>query len=909
MTDMNDYFRLQTPDGEVKKIIDSNGQIIWRRAIEKETTELSFEGTRNTQLKTLEQYGLVTQPPKVYYDSLTQKGKCTQDGTPTSSAPVDIMCNNGAIKWDSVNQRVYTDGTPEVLTVFENLLNTETNITGKYIKGDGRIGTASDTQYTDLIPVKAGETYVCSFISGRNSGDDRLHAYDENGTWVKQLASESASGQQGLKIAMTVTIDSGISYVRLTYGITDTEARVEKTNYDQLINTFYLAADTSNGPIIKDYSSPIQSPHNGSWKVGVFFEAIPGVEYAFLHDVFQNGTYVSGNILHVGFYEKEEDVTDEHKCLSRLRGVKYFTVPNEAHYVVIEFDGSKPFIFSYVGVVKVDSGYQRQTASVPMLLSVGDVRDEVELITGTYTHRCAACEYDGTQDVGDTYLSTTGGKDIGAIIVYPLATATTEQITAQHITMSSNSEVIVVANVPDIETEIGHSEYITPSPEYPLPLFCNNGELKWDGTEVVADGTPEVLTVSGENLLNTATNITGYYIGSNGSIGTAGDAQYTDLIPVKEGETYVCSLVSGRNNGTNRLHGYNANGGWVKQLSFVSASEQQGARLIMATTIDSGISYVRLSYGITDTEAMLCHVDSSIRISVDGYYSGGQSSNAAYAYRDVPIQSPYTTPYEYRGPAIVFGVLPGKIYGVEENAVTNYTKIVYSCYNNIEDVNDTSKAVSRGNGNAFLAPNDANYAVVAYINSASGKTFTFDKQYVSEQNGAYQPYVPLQTASVPMLLSVGDIKDEAELISGIKTSRVGVKVLTSADISSFSDGCFFVNITDKLGGKTELLSTHFEYTADSSNAISAGQMGSASDSSSTSISTYYKVSGVSTQAEAEAWVDEQSDLGTPIIVLYPLATETTESITPQPIQQNIGYNFVNSSTSIFGGYLVTYYGE
>lgn len=49
--------------------------------------------------------------------SLTQYGLCTQATTPTPDSPVDIVCNNGTIKWDSVNQRVYTDGTLEVLTV------------------------------------------------------------------------------------------------------------------------------------------------------------------------------------------------------------------------------------------------------------------------------------------------------------------------------------------------------------------------------------------------------------------------------------------------------------------------------------------------------------------------------------------------------------------------------------------------------------------------------------------------------------------------------------------------------------------------------------------------------------------------------------------------------------------------
>ena len=284
-------------------------------------------------------------------------------------------------------------------------------------------------------------------------------------------------------------------------------------------------------------------------------------------------------------------------------------------------------------------------------------------------------------------------------------------------------------------------------------------------------GTHEVLTVSGKNLLNPATNITGKYIASSGVISNGDDAQYTDLIPVKAGETYVCSLVSGRNSGNNRWHAYDANGTWVKQLAYVSATGQQGAKLAMAVTIDSGISYVRLSYGITDTEAMICLADSSTQISADGYYVGLYTNNAAVAKRNAPIQSPYTSEYQFHGPAIVFSVLPGKIYAGKTNAVTNYTKIGYACYNNIEDVADQTKAVSRGEGAAFVAPDGANYAVFAYINSSSGVTFTFDEPYASEI-GDYQPYVAPQIASVPMLLSVGDVKDEVELIAGTFTRRV-----------------------------------------------------------------------------------------------------------------------------------------
>ena len=104
------------------------------------------------------------------------------------------------------------------------------------------------------------------------------------------------------------------------------------------------------------------------------------------------------------------------------------------------------------------SGAADQTASVPMLLSVGDVKDEAEIISGLVTRRVAACLYDGTQPIGDVYMSTTGGKDLGAIIVYPLDEPVTELVTAQPLNTSEGTNTVnVTAEVSPIELE---SEYM-----------------------------------------------------------------------------------------------------------------------------------------------------------------------------------------------------------------------------------------------------------------------------------------------------------------------------------------------------------------------------------------------------------------------------------------------------------------
>ena len=51
-------------------------------------------------------------------------GKCSQTGTPTTSNPIDIVCNNGTIKYNTGTSSFYTEGTVE--TVTDSLNNTAT---------------------------------------------------------------------------------------------------------------------------------------------------------------------------------------------------------------------------------------------------------------------------------------------------------------------------------------------------------------------------------------------------------------------------------------------------------------------------------------------------------------------------------------------------------------------------------------------------------------------------------------------------------------------------------------------------------------------------------------------------------------------------------------------------------------
>ena len=70
------------------------------------------------------------------------------------------------------------------------------------------------------------------------------------------------------------------------------------------------------------------------------------------------------------------------------------------------------------GTAEVITATSGDTAGAVDLLAVGSVADTQDIVSGEVTRRTAAILYDGTQDVGKPYLSSTGALDVGAIIVH-----------------------------------------------------------------------------------------------------------------------------------------------------------------------------------------------------------------------------------------------------------------------------------------------------------------------------------------------------------------------------------------------------------------------------------------------------------------------------------------------------------
>lgn len=199
----------------------------------------------------------------------------------------------------------------------------------------------------------------------------------------------------------------------------------------------------------------------------------------------------------------------------------------------------------------------------------------------------------------------------------------------------------------------------------------------------------------------------------------------------------------------------------------------------------------------------------------------------------------------------------------------------------------------------------AKYLIIDYSRRDSSSTRTHDEQFADFMlvEGAvsealpYEPYRAPQTATVPDLFAVGDYKDEADIISGVVTRRVGKVALTS-DLPWFKvtgqTGLFGVPVADGKWAANQLaVSSHYAGTVATNasmpdNTIKATH---ASTLAPNRISIYVKDTTHGTSLDTfKAWLDAAG-----VIAIFPLVTPVTESITPQALRTVDGATVVDSS--------------
>ena len=164
------------------------------------------------------------------------------------------------------------------------------------------------------------------------------------------------------------------------------------------------------------------------------------------------------------------------------------------------------------------------------------------------------------------------------------------------------------------------------------------------------------------------------------------------------------------------------------------------------------------------------------------------------------------------------------------------------------------------------------------------------------------------TATTEMLLKVGDYQDVQSIIDGVVTRNVGIKVLDGTEnwsVNSTSNAPFRITISDMEYSKTIGLDnifgicSHFQAVANTASWVNYNNMVSVIENSRNVCFRY--LSGISNVNTFKQFLADQYAAGTPVIVIYPLATPTTESVTGQTLQVTDGDNVLEITQASLTG--------
>lgn len=368
---------------------------------------------------------------------------------------------------------------------------------------------------------------------------------------------------------------------------------------------------------------------------------------------------------------------------------------------------------------------------------------------------------DFKQWVADQYNAGTP-----VIIVYPISSATTSTVSKQLLTKSPVTQTAgSISNMTITTTESSHT---TPTPQQPLQINCNNGELK------IFYG--EKFTTVGET--------TGYLIDIEtepyGVPRANANYNTTDYIFLKAGEYTAVFTEAGSGYRAFRMWSYELDGTPIERI-FNKYAAQSGTPFTFTLTSDS---YVRVSYRVSMT-------------------------------------------------------------------------------------------------NISIAPTNP----ILYV---EGTTETVEIDTTGD------------TATAERLFAVGDYKDVQSVINGNVTRNVGIKVLDGTeDWSLFNsdNNVYTINIPDAKGqsdwSTRGAWCSHFLYWISNTTPMAINTSpNTVWFNSSKDFRTKVSTSIATTTASFKQYLADQYSNGTPVIVVYPLATPTTETVTGQPMNIQAGTNVV-----------------
>ena len=454
---------------------------------------------------------------------------------------------------------------------------------------------------------------------------------------------------------------------------------------------------------------------------------------------------------------------------------------------------------------------------------------------------------------------------------------------------------------------------VVPTPDEPLSIISNNGAIKYSANMA---------------NVNEQTALVGYYISSSGVVtADSNNWIYQDFIPVKPSTTYTLTMSSSVYYVTISEYSTADDSGFI-----IRKAGSSGDNTTLTITTESTTNYVRFG---TNLDRSAVTLDRVLAInwmlnqgnsmpyapySPTGIYTDGTVETVEVTGKNLFDQATatrYQTSWSNAGSgywqavsdsyAVTYGcyVKPNTTYTLSKKGgsrliITGYTTKTEPSSEQTTPADykiktDTTETID--GSYTFTTPADCTWILFGLRQNNSSFTFPYDVQLeLGSTATTYAPYFNGGTATAEMLLKVGDYQDIQSVLDGVITKNIGVLILNGTESWQVASGTgfrqFYSSATQGvIANSVSLMSTIAPYGCTASTRADY-DFGCYSGGTGNLCFQMVGSSTINTTTDWTNYLSEQYQNNTPVIVVYPLAESTTESVTPQPLTIQAGTNIV-----------------
>ena len=419
---------------------------------------------------------------------------------------------------------------------------------------------------------------------------------------------------------------------------------------------------------------------------------------------------------------------------------------------------------------------------------------------------------------------------------------------------------------------------VVPTPSDPLDIYCNNGKLKFR-KELTVDSTRIYAFINTDNRWTGAND--SYTIRVPVTVGKKYRMYFTTTDNAVVGNIFRCGFTD--SDQTPTILGATAN------IPLIETNFRSSPQSTSDITVTASGKYMVIQLGASFAADI---INNQFKVAYEDVYTDGPIETIAITTRNLNNDATNVEGYyiaedgtitagESHCYSAIIPVISGQTYtwsGICAGSSFNYKRV----HGYIDGVWNQQIDSARINGQDPFA---ITFTVPAGINGIRISHFKNDTDTQVEVGSTKTAYVAYNncTATVNNLFAIGNCKDVQEIITGVTTHNVAVKVFNGTENWVKGSNSMYLDLgadikTDIVDGS---ICSHYQYSTETAQNMPDGSFKIGSGANTDRL--LVKLIPLPTDAATyKSWLAAQCTAGTPVIVVYPLATPFEE---PAPIAQ------------------------